>query len=241
MLERNVHHIPVLSAAGQVLGVVDDGDRELGGRWIVARPAETSDGERLPSRNILRDERLAVVVVDIQQERQRALVQLRHRLQKPPVARLRTERLERRRDHRPVTNGDRADRRHGAVRERHDVRIGCGHTTTVSGRAPRQSSTATTAPVRGSSRAAATDGAAAAATPVHPTKIRSTIRLQVGTGLARSFRPGAGDRLHPTRRRGPSAAARPVGQTLPLAGQTGCGRRRKGETIVPRLDDSSTV
>ena len=26
MLERNVHHIPVLSAAGQVLGVVDDGD-----------------------------------------------------------------------------------------------------------------------------------------------------------------------------------------------------------------------
>ena len=26
MLERNVHHIPVLSAAGEVLGVVDDGD-----------------------------------------------------------------------------------------------------------------------------------------------------------------------------------------------------------------------
>jgi CBS domain-containing protein len=26
MLERNVHHIPVLSAAGQVLGVIDDGD-----------------------------------------------------------------------------------------------------------------------------------------------------------------------------------------------------------------------
>ena len=26
MLERNVHHIPVLSPAGQVLGVVDDGD-----------------------------------------------------------------------------------------------------------------------------------------------------------------------------------------------------------------------
>ncbi len=26
MLERNIHHIPVLSAAGQVLGVVDDGD-----------------------------------------------------------------------------------------------------------------------------------------------------------------------------------------------------------------------
>ena len=26
MLERNVHHVPVLSAAGQVLGVVDDGD-----------------------------------------------------------------------------------------------------------------------------------------------------------------------------------------------------------------------
>ena len=26
MLERNVHHIPVLSAAGQVMGVVDDGD-----------------------------------------------------------------------------------------------------------------------------------------------------------------------------------------------------------------------
>jgi CBS domain-containing protein len=26
MLERNVHHIPVLSAAGQILGVVDDGD-----------------------------------------------------------------------------------------------------------------------------------------------------------------------------------------------------------------------
>jgi CBS domain-containing protein len=26
MLERNIHHVPVLSAAGQVLGVVDDGD-----------------------------------------------------------------------------------------------------------------------------------------------------------------------------------------------------------------------
>jgi CBS domain-containing protein len=26
MLERNVHHVPVLSAAGQVLGVIDDGD-----------------------------------------------------------------------------------------------------------------------------------------------------------------------------------------------------------------------
>jgi CBS domain-containing protein len=26
MLERNVHHIPVLSAAGQILGVIDDGD-----------------------------------------------------------------------------------------------------------------------------------------------------------------------------------------------------------------------
>ena len=32
MLERNIHHIPVLSPAGQVLGVVDDGDLVAGGR-----------------------------------------------------------------------------------------------------------------------------------------------------------------------------------------------------------------
>ena len=62
--------------------MVDDGDRELGGRGIVARPAEARDGERLPSHNILGDECLAVVVVDIQQKRQRALAQVRHRLQR---------------------------------------------------------------------------------------------------------------------------------------------------------------
>jgi CBS domain-containing protein len=32
MLERNVHHIPVLSATGEVLGVVDDGDLAVEGR-----------------------------------------------------------------------------------------------------------------------------------------------------------------------------------------------------------------
>ena len=116
---------------------------------------------------------------------QRALAQLRHRLQKPPVARLRTERLERRRDHRPVTHGDRADRRPGAVRERHGVRIGCGHTTTVSGRAPRRRCTATTAPVSGSARCW---GDRRRTAPPHRacTKIRSPNRLRVGTELASS-------------------------------------------------------
>jgi CBS domain-containing protein len=50
MLERNVHHIPVLSAAGQVLGVVDDGDlvaadgrRPLLLRRAIARAASPAE------------------------------------------------------------------------------------------------------------------------------------------------------------------------------------------------------
>ena len=40
MLERNVHHIPVLSPGGQVLGVVDDGDST--GMWCTSRSSMSS-------------------------------------------------------------------------------------------------------------------------------------------------------------------------------------------------------
>ncbi len=69
--------------------------------------------------------------------------------------------------------------------------------------------------------------------PLHkPASTRHRTRADV--------RPGAGDRPHPTRRREPSAAARPAGQTPPLARQTRSEHRRTRETIVPRPDDPST-
>ena len=73
-------------------------------------------------------------------------------------------------------------------------------------------------------------GADAAATPViHEDPLHKSASSRHRARVV--VRPGAGDRLHPTRRRGPSAAARPAGRTLPLAGQTGCERRGRGRRL----------
>ena len=82
-------------------------------------------------------------------------------------------------------------------------------------------------------------GADAAATPVIHRRSTPEIAFKSAPS-SRGRVPGAGDRLHPTRRREPPAAARPAAQTLPLASRTGGHRRRRQKTIVPRLDDSST-